>query len=637
MSAFAAIFECAQGHGTLAEDLRRVHEVGARRPHQAAGSRSDASAGLTAHLVATAAGEPPAAVPQDARGRMAACAGTFYNLGDLAPALDLTAAQADRLSTAELLLRAYERWGDRFVEHVVGEFSFALWDPLERRLLAGRDPLGVHSLFYFWDGETLVAANSIAQVLAHPRVARDPDWAQVGVFLLGEMGQRAMGEATCFAQVRRLLPGHVLRARGGRLETERYWRVDPTSTIRFEADDAYGAAFREVLGTAVADRMRNVTALGANLSGGLDSASLVVLADRMRQAHAPPLPTFSAVFPEVEAYDERDAIGSVLERTNTTHRYLSNGADDLFGSIDAFFDAHDEPTIGFSALVFWLLKTGPAEAGARVVLNGVGADESLMGSLYYFADLLRAGQFGPLHAELAAYQKHDAFHLRDSGTRLLFRFGLRPLAPAWLRRAQRRFAPVAQPEWMPADFVNGSGVLDRIRARPPRLFRSEFHQRMHDGLFSDYTPHLLSYEEAGAAARGFAYRFPFLDSRVVQFLFALPRDQLLRGGVPKVVLRSAVQGLVPEAIRTKIVKSGIPLLIDTWQTTTYRDRIEECLTDRVLDDCPVVAAGALPRLFRAYVDGRRELRGLVWRAFHLTHWLQRHTAAGAPATEAGAH
>ena len=346
------------------------------------------------------------------------------------------------------------------------------------------------------------------------------------------------------------------------------------------------------------------------------------------------MPTFSAVFPDEPAYDEREAIHRVLAGTNTMPHSVSPDGDTLFETWDQFLDAHPEPTMGLSALMLWLLKPPAAATGVHAVLNGVGADELLMGSMYFAADLLRRGRVRTLARELAAYQQHDAFHLQATSRELLWRYGVRPLTPRWMRAAYARVAPGGVPGWVAADLATETGLADRLRTRPSRVFPAEFDQRMHDTLFHYYTPHLLAYEEAAAAAHGFAYRFPFLDPRVVEFVFALPRDQKLRLGVPKTILRTAMHGRLPEIVRMKVVKSGIPRLVDRWLRNTFRARVEACMKGGALADTPLLTAGAAATLFDRYAGGEDSLRGVVWRIFPLEHWLQRHVH-GTPAPARG--
>ena len=169
---------------------------------------------------------------------------------------------------SELILRAYDCWGEACVENLLGDFSFAIWDARERRLFCARDQMGVKPLFYARSGSTFVFGNTLDCLRMHPAVSSRLNDLAIADFLLWDMNQEP--SSTSFADIQRLPPAHLLVCATEKLEVRRYWNLCVSSPIQFRQSEEYIERFRELLDTAVADRLRSDSA-GVLMSGGLDS------------------------------------------------------------------------------------------------------------------------------------------------------------------------------------------------------------------------------------------------------------------------------------------------------------------------------------------------------------------------------
>ncbi len=266
---------------------------------------------------------------------------------------------------------------------LLGDFAFMLWDAQNRRLLCARDILGVKPLYYYTNGKIFVAASEIQAILAHPDVPQEPNEGMIGEFLAEAPTSL---EETLYLGIQRLPPAHTLTIDANSVRLQRYWSIDPAKEIRYRRDDEYADHFLEIFSEAVRCRLRSHGRVGSDLSGGLDSSSVVCMAARMQD-----IETFSLVFPGQEACDERRYIDAVVERSGATPNLLTPDCRDVtwaWNQVKRHQDLPDYPNGAMSYPLYRLAR----DKGFRVVLGGDGGDQWLDGSYYHAADLLKKGR-----------------------------------------------------------------------------------------------------------------------------------------------------------------------------------------------------------------------------------------------------
>ena len=229
------------------------------------------------------------------------------NREELLPALGL-AEEARVIGDGELMLRAYLLWGEACLEHLLGDFAFAIWDPRSQRLFAARDQMGLRQLIHCHvPGELFAFATEPEAILALPDVPRRINEARIADYL--DDLEAADFTSTFYEGLYRLPPAHCLTVDASGLQIRRYWALQPVTELQLDSDEAYAAAFLMVFTKAVRSRLRCAGPVGSMLSGGMDSGSVVAVATRLLQAEGRgPLQTFSAVGPDPQACKETLAI-----------------------------------------------------------------------------------------------------------------------------------------------------------------------------------------------------------------------------------------------------------------------------------------------------------------------------------------
>jgi asparagine synthase (glutamine-hydrolysing) len=475
--------------------------------------------------------------------------GRIDNREDLTRALDCDPAAGD----AALALAACGRWGDSGPAHIVGDFAFAVWNPRERRLFCARDILGVRPFYYAIDPGTIAFATDHRQVLAAGLLAASPNEGVVAEFLSVRVRER---DETLIEGLRRLPPAHALSVTPERCVLTRYWRFDPAAELRYADDREYAEHFFDVFGRAVAARLRTERPQAACfLSGGLDSSSVFGMTQWFaRHKSAPDVETFSMVFPGDSTADERayiDDVAGLWKRPS--HRFAPRRPD--AAAIRAQAALHQDLPDNPSDHLARGMREGIAARDIRVALTGAGGDHGFAGSLYHYADLLRAGRLVSLARQVRADRSITDVGWTPSS---LFTMGVLPLLPAvWkdaLRPAARKLGwPGGTPAWIPRRFADRVGLDERTRVALPRTAVSR--AATWDSFDNGFTQWALELLDRTDADLGIEERHPFYDRRVMEFALAIPEPQRWRGPTTKYVLRAAMGDLLPASVRARTNKA----------------------------------------------------------------------------------
>lgn len=437
--------------------------------------------------------------------------------------------------------------GPEGVGRCLGDFACAAWWPEDRRLLLARDAMGMRPLYYASTGEVFWWASTLAALLA-------PEW------LPRELNEGYFAEYLTDAPVTltetpivgasRVPPASCLTLRHGRHRVTEYWAPAVTETRRLGLDDA-ADQFRSLLQTAVTTRLRGSGSVAFQLSGGLDSSSVVACAHRAGvQAPA----TYSVVFPDHAEADETPTIEAVIARLGcdgTLVPYRAPG-----GRVQAVFDAAllhgDLPELATGELLFAPLLRRAAADGHTAMLTGIGGDDYLSGSVFRAADLLREGHLVAALRYLRDYRA--TWEISRAGA---LRAALVPLVPAGLARALRAWRPAPLPPWVPAPFAVRTDLAQRMRAGVDRVppVRSAVLRQSLVHLGSGDRSHLHDALLRAGRNAGLDMRQPYLDRRLVEFLISLPDALRFHQRTPRHLQRYACADLLPASVLARIDKA----------------------------------------------------------------------------------
>lgn len=538
--------------------------------------------------------------------------GRLDNREDLTRDLRQRGVEARDLTDAEIVLGSYRAWGEACAHRLFGDFAFALWDARQRLLFCARDILGWKPFHYYLDERVFVFASQVSQVLEHPDVPCEPDETTVAVHLAQRVDLQ--GDRSLFHGIRRLMPSHWMIVRPDFRKLERYWtpeRREPPC----RSDAEYAEHFREIFREAVRCRLRSSGPVGAYLSGGLDSSSVVGMAQSIlrdgesaSRADANGFDVFSLIFPG-RSCDESRYIRAVKEMWGLSGIAV-DPEEEGFHRYAEHVRLHRELPFYPNGAMLAPLLTRARDRGFRAILTGLGGDDWFGPMPLDRADALREGSIVELWRDFR----------RSRDFRGLWGHGLRPLLVSWLppalRLAARRRKPI--PPWLGEELARRVGLREIRAVRSPwegdmGLARSTHVSEALGGSILQFT----EAEERFASTFDLEYRHPCHDRRVIEFALSLPRDQRSRHGVAKFVAREALGDLIPGDVReretkaefSRVVRAGIMSLAGSFKEFETVDR-------------GWARREEVRRMYDAFERGAPVSLWVLWRVFSLELWLR---------------
>jgi len=548
--------------------------------------------------------------------------GEIYNHRELRAELEARGRSFRSTGDSEVLLAAFEAWGEACFERLDGMWAVVLIDLRRRRLVASRDRFGIKPLYWSATGPRLFLASEIKQVLAAAGPGARPP-ANAALLARYLRGRRLPAlEETFFEGVRSVPPATWFEVPldGGPVQApvfRRYWDLadhycpDPERPPQAYADAL--ARFGSILAGAVASHDLADVTVGSLLSGGLDSSTLVSLQSGISAARGRALPTFSFGFPgAVPALDELRHVDAVLARYPLPNHRASYDAAWLEAHAPAVVRAMEEPPLSLAALAQYRVFQVCREHGVTVVLDGQGADEILAGYPYHqralLLDRLRNGRFGAFARELRALERTHAV----SSLGVVGDFLLRPILG---RMAQGNgfLAPGFGAEGGSAEMAEA--LSDRGRDA------SLVNRRLHYDVRWGNAKLILDYGDKNAMAHSVEARVPYFDRKLVEFAFSLPDGYKVDGSQRKRILRDVARPLLPASVTERPERLGFavpdgPLLETLWP------RMREAIGDEAFAASPCFERARLRRFLDGFDSRRGADRHGAWRLYALALWTR---------------
>lgn len=494
------------------------------------------------------------------------------NREELISSLGLTNISAEKITDSQLILAAYEKWGQECPHKLLGDFAFAIWDEREQNLFCARDHFGVKPFYYYASDSIFVFASEIKAILCLPEVPQAINEIRIGDYLIGNFEDLAI---TSYKNVFRLPPAHKMVVSSARINIESYWSLDPSKETRFDSDEEYAAKFLEIFTEAVKCRLRSCSNVGSMLSGGLDSSSISCVARKLLPEDRQ-LQTFSAIFDRVSECDERQYINTVINEGNYQPHYMHGDRRTALTDIDEIFWHEDEAFFapGFAAMTWGIFQLAK-ERGVKVVLDGYDGDSTVSHGSGYLHELAQAGHWLTLLQEIQGVSKVYNEPAVQGFWNYFYGYGLSRTKPMkFWKKVKRKLQKVwgSKKDRQPftdsnfnSDFAKRIDLEQRSQ-QYQKIDRSSRHNARVEHyrlLTQGFHPFALEIFDKAAAACSLELRYPFWDKRLVEFCLSLPSEQKLSQGWTRIVMRRAMKGILPPEIQWRTSKMDFtPNLID---------------------------------------------------------------------------
>lgn len=538
--------------------------------------------------------------------------GEIYNFLELRSELQGLGHCFRSTSDTEVLLAAWAQWGTACLTRLVGMFAFAILDSRQEELYLVRDFFGIKPLYYCQWQQGLGFASEIPPLLELPGVSRKVNPNKLFHYLRFALTDD--NAETLFSDIHQLPAGHFLKLglnNPKAVQIQQYWSPVLESPLELSFEQA-AEQVRETFLENVRLHLRSDVPVGAALSGGIDSSSIV-----MAMRHLEPdleLHTFSYIAEDAQISEESwvDIVGKAAKAK--VHK-VRPSAQELVADLDHLVRVQGEPfgtTSMYAQLrVFRLAQ----EAGIKVMLDGQGADELLGGYLNHFNPhrLVAYLKQGKLSKALAAAQQMGNSEGLKKAARFFVPEALTPMARKLIGK---EFAP----EWFNESWFEsrGANLVSQTPARGPQALREE----MLDTLMRTSVPMLLRYEDRNSMAHSLESRVPFLTPKLAQLLLNLPQEYLIApDGTTKSVFRAAMRGIVPDVVLDRKDKIGFQTPEQRW-LDTLAPWVEQHLSDESLGRLPALNASAVKAEWQAIRERQKPFDYRVWRWINLVVWAE---------------
>ena len=549
--------------------------------------------------------------------------GEIYNHADFRKELEERGHVYTTHCDTETILHLYEEYGDGCVNFLRGMFAFAIWNGKKKELFIARDRLGVKPLYYahLEDG-SLYFASEIKALFQANALPPEVNFPALPDYLANHA---TSGEETLYRGVKRLLPGHTLSWRDGKVEIKKYWDVSFKKTEDKGRSDAdYIAEWSEMFRTSVRLRLMADVPLGMFLSGGIDSSAIAAVMSTMVDE---PIKTFSVAFAEREA-NELEYARLVAEAYKTNHHEVVVSPDEFFHALPRLVWHEDEPLAHPSSVALYFVSL-LASQHVKVVLTGEGSDELLAGYGRYRKTILNLSLGGRYRS------------LTPSVLRNAVKTGIAGLPTSRVRQKLLRSFLSVEPDIESIYFDNfavfplsmqgdllTSEALEQIGGSNPyagvryALEETDAESLLDRLLYADiktYLHELLMKQDQMSMATSVESRVSFLDHKLVEFTCSLPERLKLRGGTTKFILRESMKGILPEQILSR-PKMGFPVPIAAWFRGAYRSIIDEYVLSERATARGIFKPDIVRELVRRHQEGGENHDERLWSLVNFEIW-----------------
>jgi len=530
--------------------------------------------------------------------------GEVYNYIEIRDELIKKGYRFKTTSDTEVVLAAYKEWGSDCVKRFVGMWAFAIWDKTKKELFCSRDRFGIKPFYYIHAGDKLYFGSEYKPLKFSPLFDGKFNYDQIsrGLFL----SIQSYRDETYFERLKVLPERTNLIFKNGKISLSEYWDIDPAKKFRGTFEDKKHQ-FLELFRDSVKIHMRSDVEVGGCLSGGLDSSSIASVIGKdyggLRYK------TFTIYYKGKDQMDERNWASEVAAAyPNIDPVYFSPSDDELAACFDHVMRLNDVPIHSSSVLSYYLIMKVAAQNGIKVILDGQGSDEYLAGYRSGF-DRLIGGYLRKLRIiraleELRCYARRRGLERREMAQMSLF---------SAFRGERQLYAA----EYF--DRLSSLGFDGRLEFDLRHFSGSPLKKYLYRILFATDLPKMLHFQDRMSMAFSIESRVPFLDHRLVEFVYSLQDKDIVFQGQTKYIQRTSLKGFLPKATAERTSKQGfVGGEIMIFLRGPLRFLIELPFD---FDRLRILNPDKTKDMIERFKKGSNAQYDLIWRLASLNYWL----------------
>ena len=538
--------------------------------------------------------------------------GEIYNYIELRNELLKDGYNFKSNSDTEVIIKSYEKWGTHCLNKFNGMWSFAIWDNRKKILFCARDRFGVKPFYYYFDSDRFIFGSEVKQILLH-NINKSLDFDIIYKSLA--FGSYLINSNSSYFKNIKILPhSHFLIIENNKLSINRYYNLPVNKFETFNgsfSDACY--EYKDLFIDSVKLRMRSDVEVGSTLSGGLDSSAIVITAAKISPYQ---FKTFSSFYDLGPKYDERQWIEIIVKKTNSKSHLISASPEMFLSNIEKITWYHDFPLIGSSPVAQFFVMKLANENNIKVLLDGQGSDELTGGynhTFYrYYADLIKNFKILKFFNEYSNYLKHHpkgTFSDKIIKTIIALLFNEQTLYEFELRKAKVHLT------FKPHSFKLNNEIFDFKTSKTSNF--------LYNLMMSTSIQTLLHFEDRNSMAFSIESRVPFLDFRLVEFVFSLPSHFKIHNHYGKYIHRESLKGLVPDEIINRKDKVAFASPGEQfWLKNELKQLYDDMLDSSDFKNRGIYNIKEIKSLFNDYCNGNNSNAVFLWKIMALEMWFR---------------
>lgn len=526
--------------------------------------------------------------------------GEIYNYIELRSELKDIGYSFNTNTDSEVLLKSYMHWGEACLDRFNGMWAFMIYDTVEKTLFGARDRFGVKPFYYILNKNFFAFGSEISTLLSLNRSRGSVDNQAIFDYLV--FNRTDQGNGTFYSDIKKVPHGSTIKLIDNRLVINKWYDLSKSIRNPYQSP----GEFRDLFTESIQLRLRSDVPVGVCLSGGLDSSSIVsTLAKKLGRQD---VHTFSAVYGKGETGDESEFINMYRSELPNMH-FVTPSAETLHSDYLDYIKTIGEPTPSTAPYAQYKVMQ-LAKEHVVVTLDGQGADEQLAGYHYfygfYFKELLKQRQPLTFARELFYYLRN---HKSVFGLKSFIYFLLPASMKASLRSGEHGYLN----KDFQANYINTNQITDNLYGA----------ENLQDALIRHFEcklEHLLKWEDRNSMRFSLEARVPFLDYRLVERTLATQSSLIIKNGMTKHILRQAMKGILPEAIRNRRDKVGFDTPQDKWfRTQVWQEQIWNVLNNKSLEQ--YLDLDKCKSLYKRHLNNDLSIAKEIWKWINLAIWM----------------
>lgn len=449
------------------------------------------------------------------------------------------------LSDSYYILKSYEKWGENCPKYLLGDFVFVIYDKSKEKIFCARDPMGIKVFYYYLSPEKFIFATEIKAILNTKLIPLEINEERIAFYLMDINDNKS----TFYKGIQVFSSATSFTIDKNKFKKEIYWKLDPKFTIILDSEEEYIAQFRELFYNAVECRLRSIRPIGFELSGGLDSSSVVCTAKKIFNKNSnfhTNLETFSCIFPNFHCCDESEYIKKVVEMGGINSNIINGDRINPLENISKILFIQEQPFFTPFMNMLWKMYERMKLNNIGVMLCGVGGDAVVSYGNKLFIDFVRENQWKKIFQELKLYSQQT----NRSQHEIFLQNIIYPYVPESIKKHFRKNdvkpnSSILDPFF--AKRINAKKHLEDLYWTP--ISNAKTSKQFHHYILNTDNLYMLEMLDRSTSFHSIEPRYPFLDKRLVEYCYGIPSEMKFKFGWSRYILRKSMDGIIPKEIQ----------------------------------------------------------------------------------------